>query len=119
MDTVSTKLIVSAFLVITIIAPTYDETEKLDYSLDVSRINSEPLKDNKIIGASETISNETTIAFESSAITPSIADTSTLPRTELGRKLLELRNKAMLKGMPLLNIDEINLLVEKSRGNEA
>jgi hypothetical protein len=47
-----------------------------------------------------------------------IADTSALPRTELGRKLLALRKKAISKGMHLLSIDEVNLLVNESRGND-
>jgi hypothetical protein len=39
-----------------------------------------------------------------------------MPRTDLGKKLLELRNKAIAKGMPLLDQDDILLEVQKRRG---
>jgi len=39
-----------------------------------------------------------------------------IPRTDLGKKLLELRNKAIAKGMPLLDQDDILLEVQKRRG---
>lgn len=37
------------------------------------------------------------------------------PKTELGRKLLELREKALTCGMELLTADEINEKVKKER----
>lgn len=39
------------------------------------------------------------------------------PRTEIGRKLLEHRKKALARGMTLLTADEINLMVKEGRGD--
>lgn len=39
-----------------------------------------------------------------------------IPRTELGRKLLEFRKKALENGMYLLSADEINLQINEARG---
>ena len=38
------------------------------------------------------------------------------PKTRLGQRLNELRNKAIAKGMPLLDSDEILIEVQKRRG---
>ena len=38
------------------------------------------------------------------------------PKTRLGKRLKELRNKAIAKGMPLLEADEILIEVQKRRG---
>lgn len=46
-----------------------------------------------------------------------IADGLPTPRTEIGRKLLEHRKKALARGMTLLTADEINLMVKEGRGD--
>lgn len=38
------------------------------------------------------------------------------PKTELGRRLLEHRARALARGMNLLALDEINAMVEEQRG---
>ena len=38
------------------------------------------------------------------------------PKTQLGKRLNELRNKAIAKGIPLLDADEILIEVQKRRG---
>ncbi len=39
-----------------------------------------------------------------------------IPNTELGKRLIELRNRAIENGVVLLNADEINAEVAKNRG---
>ena len=46
-----------------------------------------------------------------------IADDFPAPRTEIGRKLLELRRKILASGVKLLTADEINLMVKEGRGD--
>lgn len=118
MNTTYSKIIASTFSIVMIIAPSYSVAERIDCSLDIFRTNNEHLKEIKITDSSKKVLNVPTVAFEISAST-TIACTSAPPRTELGRKLLEFRKKAISKGMPLLSIDEVNLRVKESRGNEA
>ena len=49
----------------------------------------------------------------------SAQDSSYVPKTELGRKLLELRNKAIRAGVGLLSAGEINEEVARRRGKSA
>ncbi len=41
------------------------------------------------------------------------------PKTELGRKLLEYRQKALAKGMKTLSADEISAFIREGRGTSA
>lgn len=50
-------------------------------------------------------------------LTFAIADGFPIPRTEIGRKLLEHRRKALARGMSLLTANEINLMVKEGRGD--
>lgn len=59
--------------------------------------------------------SDTTVAFEVKSSTMHKND-PLKPKTELGRKLLELRNKAIKAGMPLLSFDEINTYMNELRG---
>lgn len=54
--------------------------------------------------------------FSVKSRTFAIADGFPTPRTEIGRKLLEHRRKALARGMTLLTADEINLMVKEGRG---
>lgn len=47
----------------------------------------------------------------------SVADDFPKPKTEIGRKLLEHRRKALARGMTLLTANEINLMVKEGRGD--
>lgn len=119
MNRIYTNLIASTIPIVMVMAP-YAVTDRIDYSLvDVSRTNHEPLKESKITDPSARIMSTSTAVYAISASTTPIAGTSMPPRTELGRKFLEFRNKAILEGMVLLNIDEVNLRVEELRGKEA
>lgn len=60
-----------------------------------------------------TVSRELSIVDSTGAISNEFP----YPRTELGRKLLEHRRKALARGIKLLTADEINLMVNEERGN--
>lgn len=62
-----------------------------------------------------------TYAFKEGSIGVSVFSTSPpttrLSNFELGRKLVEIRNRAISNGLTLLNLDEINAEVNGLRGN--
>ena len=51
--------------------------------------------------------------------TAAVSDVLPAPRTEMGRKLLERRRKALASGMELLTADEINAIVNNGRGSSS
>lgn len=51
--------------------------------------------------------------------TAAVSDALPTPRTEIGRKLLERRRKALASGMELLTADEINSIVNNGRGSSS
>lgn len=63
--------------------------------------------------------NATSGTLQASTFVSSLSQKKPLmPRTDLGKKLLELRNKAIAKGMHLLDEEDILLEVQKRRGLE-